>query len=59
MYENLTKGEAILKGCDVMKKEREKELSPTPLNPVFGIEMNLDGFQNEPNDGSADINEKE
>ncbi|WP_275955365.1 hypothetical protein [Metabacillus halosaccharovorans] len=42
-----------------MKKEREKELSPTPLNPVFGIEMNRNDLQNEPNDGSADINEKE
>ncbi|MCV9887118.1 hypothetical protein [Metabacillus halosaccharovorans] len=42
-----------------MKIEREKELSPTPLNPVFGIEMNRIELQNEPNDGSADINEKE
>ncbi|WP_281252655.1 hypothetical protein [Metabacillus halosaccharovorans] len=42
-----------------MKKEREKELSPTPLNPVFGIEMNRNELQIETNDGSADIHEKE
>ncbi|WP_264196098.1 hypothetical protein [Metabacillus niabensis] len=42
-----------------MKKEREKELSSTPLNPVFGIEMNRNEIQNEQNDGLADINEKE
>ena len=41
-----------------MKKEREIEFSPTPLNPVFGIDSNRDELQNETIDVS-DTNESE
>lgn len=42
-----------------MKREKETEFSPTPLNPVFGIDMNGDEIQNETLDGSAEMNENE
>lgn len=42
-----------------MKREKEIEFSPTPLNPVSGIEMNGDEIQNETIDGSTEMNENE
>lgn len=33
-----------------MNREKENELSPTPLNPDVGIDMEFDKIQNETNE---------
>ena len=40
-----------------MNREKETELSSTPLNPIFGIEMNRNELQNDSIVESAETDE--